>query len=171
MLHYIHVQGNDAPAFYFRDRTAQHFKSLIQSMTQRSSLVISSLHRTDILYYAASDFNENILKIWSLQEETFDPQKLQYVSQRDKALELFFTSLVALSSAQLWYQSYLSEFRNACSIDRNNPILKDLKQCEQYLQESHSTIERPSIDNNPNDLLPNKEVFENLLVHINDFLN
>ncbi len=171
MLHYIHIQGKDAPSFYFRDQTAQHFKSLIQSMTQGSSLVISSLYRTDILYHAETDFNESILKMWSLQESSFDSQKLVFANQRDKALELFFTSLVALSSAQLWYEAYLVEFRNACSIDQNNPILKDLKQCEAYLQESHSTIERPSIDQNPKDLLPRKEVFQNLLDQINDFLN
>ncbi len=171
MLHYIHIQGKDAPDFYFRNRTAQNFKSLIQSMTQGSSLVISSLNRTDVLYHADRDFNESILKMWSLQEASFDSQKLVYVNQRDKALELFFTSLVALSSAQLWYQAYLSEFRKACSIDRNNPILKDLKQCEQYLQESHQTIERPLVGDNPKDLLPRKEVFQNLVDHINDFLN
>ncbi len=171
MLHYIHIQGKSAPAFYFRNRTAQHFKSLIQSLTEKSSLVISSLYRTDILYIAEEDFSESIFKIWALQEQEFDPKKLMCVNRRESSLELYFTSLVSLSSATKWYEAYLDEFRYACSIDRNNPILKDLKLCEQFLQESNQTIARPLSGARPNDLLPRKEVFGDLVKHINDFLN
>ncbi len=171
MLHYIHIQGKEAPKFYFRDKTAQNFKSVIQSLTEGSSLVISSLYRTDVFYSAEYDRSENILKLWSLQEESFDPSKLTIVSGRDNALELFFTSLVSLSAASNWYEAYLNEFRHACSLDQNNPILKDLKMCEQYLQTSHKTIPRPVSGTNSEDLLPKKEVFTHLIEHINDFLN
>jgi hypothetical protein len=171
MLHYIHIQGKDAPKFYFRDKTAQHFKSVIQSLTEGPSLVISSLYRTDVFYSSEKDRSDNILKLWSLQEQSFDASKLTIVSGRDNALELFFTSLVSLSAASNWYESYLEEFRHACSLDQNNPILKDLKLCEQYLQESHQTIARPVSGQNSEDLLPKKEVFQDLVKHINDFLN
>ncbi|MEQ8907015.1 hypothetical protein [Ekhidna sp.] len=171
MLHYIHIQGKEAPPFYFRDKTAQNFKSLIQSLSDGSSLVISSLYRTDVLYSSTNDLSGNILKLWSLQEDNFDPSRLTFVSGRDNALELFFTSLVSFSSASKWYEIYLEEFRHACSLDRNNPILKDLKLCEQYLQASHQTIPRPIAGNDTQDLLPRREVFDDLVKHINDFLN
>ncbi|MEO9869731.1 hypothetical protein [Ekhidna sp.] len=171
MLHYIHIQGKEAPQFSFRNKTAQNFKSLIQSMTDGSSLVISSLYRTDVFYTANQDHSEQILKLWALQEDAFDSTKLTIVSGRDNALELFFTSLVSFSSANKWYQAHLKEFRHACSMDQNNPILKDLKLCEQYLQKSHQTISRPISGSQSGDLLPSKEVFEDLLQHINDFLN
>lgn len=171
MLRYIHIQGKEAPGLSFRNKTAQNFKSLIQSMTDGSSLVISSLYRTDVLYQANKDHREDIFKLWSLQEDSFDPSRLQIVDGRDKVLELFFTSLVSFSSASKWYEVYLEEFRHACALDRNNPILKDLKLCEQYLQESHQTVSRPLAGANKDDLLPKKEVFEDLVKHINDFLN
>ena len=171
MLHYIHIQGKEAPKFYFRDKTSQNFKSLIQSMTEGSSLVISSLYRTDVIYQSKEAFTEKILKLWSLQEESFSPERLTMVSGRDKTLELFFTSLVSFSSASKWYNDYLDEFRHACSIDRNNPLLKDLKLCEQYLQESGQTIARPISGTSSQDILPSKEVFQDLCGHINDFLN
>ncbi|WP_420317363.1 hypothetical protein [Ekhidna sp.] len=171
MLRYIHIQGKEAPKFSFRNKTAQNFKSLIQSITDGSSLVISSLYRTDVLYHAKEDHSDDIFKLWSLQEESFDPSKLQIVEGRDQALELFFTSLVSFSSASKWYEAYLEEFGHACSLDRNNPILKDLKLCEQYLQSSHQTVARPVAGANHEDLLPRKEVFEDLVRQINDFLN
>ncbi|WP_425389533.1 hypothetical protein [Ekhidna sp.] len=171
MLRYIHIQGKEAPGFSFRNKTAQNFKSLIQSLTDGSSLVISSLYRTDVFYQAEEDHTDDILKLWSLQEETFDPKKLHFKHGRDKSLEAFFTSLVSFSSAIKWYEAYLEEFRHACSLDQNNPILKDLKLCEQYLQESHQTVSRPVAGANKEDLLPKKEVFEDLVKHINDFLN
>ncbi|WP_424962593.1 hypothetical protein [Ekhidna sp.] len=171
MLRYIHIQGKEAPSFYFRDKTAQHFKSLIQSLGDGSSLVISSLYRTDVLYTAEKDLSEKIFKLWALQEETFEEARLKLRAGRDEVLELFFTSLVSFSSVYKWYDIYLNEFRHACSIDQNNPILKDLKLCEQYLQESHQTVARPIAGANSDDLLPRKEVFEDLVKHINDFLN
>ncbi|WP_370088260.1 hypothetical protein [Ekhidna sp.] len=171
MLHYIHIQGREAPRFYFRDKTAQNFKSLIQSFTDGSSLVISSLYRTDVFYSSEKNLSEKILKLWSLQEQSFDSSLLTFAEGRDKALELFFTSLVSFSSANKWYDAYLEEFRHAISLDRNNPILSDLKLCEQYLQTSHKTIARPVSGTNAGDLLPRKEVFADLIEHINDFLN
>ena len=171
MLHYIHVQGKEAPSFYFRDKTAQHFKSLIQSLGDGSSLVISSLYRTDVFYLADVPHTEEIIKLWSLQEEKFDPAKLRIVEGRDESLEQFFTTLVLFSNMSKWYETYLSEFRNACSMDRNNPILKDLKLCEQFLQQSHQTVARPSDNTGTESLLPQEEVFEDLVKHINDFLN
>lgn len=171
MLRYIHIQGKEAPPFCFRDKSAQNFKSLIQSLSEGSSLVISSLYRTDVIYSSKTDLSDNIFKLWSLQEKSFDATKLTVVSGRDLVLELFFTTLVTFSSAGKWYEAYLNEFRHACSLDRNNPILKDLKLCEQFLQESHQTVARPMAGADSQDLLPRKEVFEDLVKHINDFLN
>ena len=171
MLRYIHIQGKEAPPFYFRDKTAQHFKSLVQSLSDGSSLVISSLYRTDVLYTAENDLSKKIFKLWALQEETFDEARLKLRAGRNEVLELFFTSLVSFSSVYKWYDIYLGEFRHACSMDQNNPILKDLKLCEQYLQESHQTVYRPLAGANREDLLPKNEVFEDLVKHINDFLN
>lgn len=171
MLHYIHIQGKDASPFYFRDKTAQHFKSLIQSITEGASLVISSLYRTDVLYHSSMPQTEDIFKLWALQEAYFDPEKLTVVSERDAVLEHYFTSLVSFSSAGKWYESYLSVFREACSMDRNNPILKDLKHCEQYLQKSNKTVARPLPGTNEKDVLPSFEVFDDLIHRINDFLN
>ena len=171
MLHYIHVQGKEAPSFHFRDKTAQHFKSLIQSLGGGSSLVISSLYRTDVFYLADVPHSDEIIKLWSLQEDTFDPSKLRIIQGREETLEQFFTTLVLFSNISKWYESYLVEFRNACSMDRNNPILKDLKLCEQFLQESHQTVARPPANANKENLLPREDVFEDLVKHINDFLN
>lgn len=171
MLRYIHIQGKEAPSFYFRDKTAQHFKSLIQSLGDGSSLVISSMYRTDVLYTADKELSKDIFKLWALQEENFDESRLKVRTGRNEVLELFFTSLVSFSSVYKWYDIYLNEFRHACSLDQNNPILKDLKLCEQYLQESHRTLTRPIADANAHDLLPRKEVFQDLVKHINDFMN
>lgn len=171
MLHYIHVQGREAPQFCFRDKSAQNFKSVIQSLTDGSSLVISSLYRTDVFYTAGEDHSKDILKLWSLQVKSFDTSRLSLISGRDHALEMFFTTLVALSAASQWYESYLEEFRQACAMDQNNPILKDLKLCEQYLQSSKQTIARQIDSSDQSGLLPRRDVFEDLVKHINDFLN
>jgi len=171
MLHYIHIQGKDAPGYYFRDKTAQHFKSMIQSICEGSALVISSLYRSDVFYLSHKELTLEIFKLWALQEKTFDPSKLKVFSGRESVLEYFFTSLVVFSAAHKWYEAYLNEFRSACSMDKNNPILKDLKACEDYLQETQHTIHRPATISNTRDFLPKKEVYEDLLRHINDFQN
>lgn len=167
----MHIQGKDAPQFYFRDKTAQNFKSVIQSFTEGASLVISSLYRTDVFYSAQKEYTSDVVKLWSLQAKEFDSSKLTMVTGRDEVLEHYFTSLVSFSAAYKLYEAYLSEFRYACSLDQNNPILKDLKLCEQYLQTSQSTIARPISGADSNNLLPKKEVFNDLVKHINDFLN
>ena len=171
MLHYMHIQGKYAPAFFFRDKTGQNFKSLIQSLTEGASLVISSLYRTDVFYQAASPHTEEVMKLWSLQEQSFDLKKLTIVQGREDVLEHYFTALVSFSSVNQWYQSYLEEFRLACSLDQNNPILKDLKLCEQYLQASQRTVARPTAVGESSNLLQDKEVFTDLVKHINNFLN
>lgn len=171
MLHYLHIQGKHAPGFFFRDKTGQNFKSLIQSVTEGAALVISSLYRTDVFYQAQEPHTDHVVKLWSLQEKSFDPSKLTTVAGRDDVLEHYFTSLVSFSSANKWYNTYLEEFREACALDRNNPILKDLKLCEQYLQASQKTVTRPVSGGNSNSILPSKEVFSDLVIHINDFLN
>lgn len=171
MLHYIHVQGKEAQLFSFRNQTAQNFKSLVQSVSEGASLVISSHNRTDVFYSSKSDLSETVIKLWSLQETSLDTSMLEMVHGREACLELFFTSLVSLSSVNSWYEAYLDEFRKACSLDQNNPILKDLKLCEQYLQESNKTLARPISITNAKNVLPKKEVFQDVLKHINDFLN
>lgn len=172
MLRYIHIQGKEAPRFHFRDQTSRSFKSVIQSLTEGSPLVISSLYRTDLIYMSSTDKTEEILKLWQLYTKPMESIKpLSFIEGRDKALETFFTSLVALSSVSLWYNEYLEEFRHACSLDYSNPILQDLKSCEQYLQDSQKTVYRPLTEIDSADLLPSDEVFGHLSKHINDFLN
>lgn len=172
MLRYIHIQGKEAPRFHFRDQTSRSFKSVIQSLTIGSPLLISSLYRTDIIYKTESDKSEEILKLWELYTKPIENRKLlTFIEGRDKTLESFFTTLVALSSVSLWYNAYLEEFRHSCSLDYSNPILQDLKECEKYLQDSQKTIYRPLTTINSNDLLPRKEVYADLSKHINDFLN
>ncbi|MEP1034139.1 hypothetical protein [Ekhidna sp.] len=172
MLHYIHIQGKEAPRFHFRDQTSRSFKSVIQSLAKGSPLVISSLYRTDILYHADADKSENILKLWELYSKPIEDRSvLTFVAGREHSLETFFTSLVALSSVSLWYNSYLEEFRHACSLDYSNPILQDLKNCEKYLQDSQKTVYRPLTEIDAADLLPRKEVYADLSKHFNDFLN
>lgn len=172
MLRYIHIQGKEAPRFHFRDQTSRSFKSVIQSLTEGSPLVISSLYRTDIIYKSADDKSEEILKLWELYTKPIEYTKpLTFVTGRERVLEIFFTSLVALSSVSIWYNGYLEEFRHACSLDYSNPILQDLKSCEQYLQDSQKTVYRPLTQIDAEDLLPRKEVYADLSRHINDFLN
>ncbi|MEO9482965.1 MAG: hypothetical protein ABJG47_05945 [Ekhidna sp.] len=172
MLRYIHIQGKEAPRFHFRDQTSRSFKSVIQSLTEGSPLIISSLYRTDVIYSGSVDKSADILKLWELYTKRIENRKqLTFIEGREKTLETFFTSLVTLSSVSLWYNSYLEEFRHTCSLDYSNPILKDLKSCEKYLQESQKTVYRPLTEIDSADLLPRKEVYANLSKHINDFLN
>ncbi len=172
MLRYIHIQGREAPRFHFRDQTSRSFKSVIQSLAEGSPLVISSLYRTDIIYKADIDKSEQVLKLWELYTKPIeDKTLLTFVEGRERGLEIFFTSLVALSSVSLWYNSYLEEFRHTCSLDYSNPILQDLKNCEKYLQDSQKTVYRPLTKIDSADLLPRKEVYADLSKHINDFLN
>lgn len=172
MLRYIHIQGREAPRFHFRDQTSRSFKSVIQSLAEGSPLVISSFYRTDIIYNSTVDKSEKLLKLWELYTKPIAAHNpLTFVEGREDVLETFFTSLVALSSVSLWYNGYLEEFRHACSLDYANPILKDLKNCEKYLQDSHKTVYRPLTEIDSADLLPRKEVYADLSKHINDFLN
>ena len=64
MLRYIHIQGKEVPRFYFKDQTSRSFKSVIQSLTEGSPLVISSLYRTDVIYSGEADKTNEILKLW-----------------------------------------------------------------------------------------------------------
>ncbi len=172
MLRYIHVQGKEAPRFHFRDHTSRSFKSVIQSLVNGSTLVISSLYRTDVIYSGEEDRSEDILKVWELYTQPIASKNaLSFIKGRDRTLETFFTSLVSLSSVAHWYASYLDEFGHACSLDYQNPILQDLKSCEKYLQESHKTVYRPLPELDSSDLLPSQEVFDHLSKHINEFLN
>ena len=172
MLRYIHIQGKEAPRFHFRDQTSRSFKSVIQSLVEGSPLVISSHYRTDIIYNSETDKTAEILKLWSFYTKAIEDTKpLSFIEGREMTLETFFTSLVALSSVSLWYNGYLEEFRHACSLDYSNPILQDLKNCEQYLQDSQKTIYRPLTEIDQADLLPRKDVYADLSKHINEFLN
>jgi len=172
MLRYIHTQGKEAPRFHFRDQTSRSFKSVIQSLTEGSPLVISSLYRTDVIYSGQADKTDEILKLWEFYTQPIENRKLlTFIEGRDKTLETFFTSLVALSSVSPWYNGYLEEFQHACSLDYANPILQDLKSCEKYLQDSQKTVYRPLTEMDSTELLPSKEVYGHLSKHINDHLN
>lgn len=145
---------------------------MIQSLTEGSPLVISSLYRTDVIYAGEADKSENILKLWELYTKPIDYRNaLTFIEGRERTLETFFTSLVSLSSVSPWYNGYLEEFGHTCSLDYQNPILKDLKSCEKYLQDSQKTVYRPPQELDSANLLPRKEVYADLSIHINDFLN
>ncbi len=172
MLRYIHVQGKEAPRFHFRDQTSRSFKSVIQSLIKGSTLVISALYRTDVIYTGEEDRTEDILKVWELYTKPIGSKNaLSFIKGRDRTLEMFFTSLVSLSSMAPWYANYLEEFSHTCSLDYQNPILQDLKNCEKYLQESNKTVYRPLPELDSADLLPSQEVYSHLSKHINEFLN
>ena len=149
MLHYIHIQGKHAPGFYFKNQHAQDFKNLLDGLSNGSSVVISSKHRTDIIFETEKDALNEVFKLWSLflhdPIEDSDKRKLTVRIGREAILDQFFGSLVALSKMNPWYQSFLEEFRLACELERTNKILLDLLACEHYLQRNKKTIKRPQM--------------------------
>lgn len=136
-------------------------------------LVISSSHRTDILFSSDDDQRAEIFKMWAVyadQEINPNDNKFSFYKGRKEVLDSFFTSLVALHKMGDWYEEYLVELREVCKSQGSNPILKELMECEKYLQENDKTLDRPPLKFLP-DIRTSTDVSSDLANDSSKFIN
>lgn len=165
-LFYIQIQGRHAAGFELSNGNAQNFRATLESIADGPIVVISSSHRTDIIYTAKVDLKQQVFKLWSLycgmeitQEEH---KKFFFFEGLNDTLTHFFSSLVFLNNVEDWYEDYLHEFRSVCGQEANNPILKELVACEKFIQDKKNTLKRPEVKPLPN-IKSSNEVLANLV--------
>ncbi len=145
----ISIQGKYAAHYRFKNQSAQSFKDLIQGITGKCCTVISSRFRTDIIY-STEDLNpKDVLKLWASKiDESLDrKQRHQFVFKSGKAevLNHFFNSLNKLCHIHDWYREYVVEFNDLYAFDRNNPILKMIAECDNFLVSHDQNCDRPPL--------------------------
>lgn len=149
MLYSLTIQGRYAVHYQFKRQSAQNFNSLVRGIVSRTSAVIVSRFRTDVLYHAEQPAKESILRLWARQlgEELSESQlhHFKYKEGSEAVFEYYFTSLAALQTMKPWYEEYVEAFRYVFSLDRHNSILKQLVSCDQHLQETLNNPKRQQL--------------------------
>ncbi len=149
MYYLISIQGKYAVHYRFKEQSAQNFKALVQAITGKCCAVVSSRFRTDVIYCSNKITPKNILQLWAmnLHEEFSRKQRHLFIfkSGKENVLNYYFSSLNKLSHLSDWYQEYVSEFNQLLSLDRNNPVLKMIAECDNYLIRSHHAEDRPPL--------------------------
>ncbi|MEQ8582099.1 MAG: hypothetical protein RIC30_12495 [Marinoscillum sp.] len=140
-IQYLSIQGSCAPSFWFKDHDAQSFRSLIESLTLSHSLIISSIYRTDVFFMAEEDHLDLIIRSWStLKRHSFDQHlkgKFIRANNRKEAFELYFDTLFHLIKHPKHHERYRIRLNEIQQLESNNPILKELMECDMLLTEKY----------------------------------
>lgn len=140
-MHSLTIQGAAAPAFYMTPEQAQDLCILIQGLTGAPALVVSSRHRTDILYSEKGPRPEVLQRFWSMRLRVHpDFREVRGFVKRSGDEEVvmhFFTALQVLAVHPIWYQAYLNAFQKVSQSNPTNPILKRLIECDAFLRASN----------------------------------
>jgi len=141
-LQYLSIQGKSAPAYWFRNYDSQNFRSFIESVTLSQALLVSSIYRTDLFYYAESGQHlESILKAWhavkriAQKEHAID--KFIRADNRAETLEMYFDTLFHLMHQPAHLARYKERFRETVQLEPQNIILQDLMACDLHLSEMY----------------------------------
>ncbi|MGB3469154.1 MAG: hypothetical protein WBA74_27965 [Cyclobacteriaceae bacterium] len=136
---YLCIQGKYAPKFHLKNECSQNFRSLIESVTLSSALVISSRYKSDIIYCAAEDRTVELIKMWStylgISFEGSLPEKFTKANGESDLLEFYFVKLAHLSMHRNWYREYCTLFGDLCNKEPNHKLLAPIIACDKYLKE------------------------------------
>ena len=140
-MNFLCIQGEYARGFRLNSDSIQSFRSMVESMTLSSALVISSPYRSDLLYQSEEHISEQLLRVWCAYKGS--PFKASYSNQFTEAfgtsetLEYFFVKLTHLSRRKIWLQPYLNQFREICLKEPNHELLQPLLNCNRFLKSKY----------------------------------
>ena len=140
-LRFLCIQGKYARGFHLNGDSIQSFRSLVESMTLSSALVISSPYRSDLLYHSDEDISLKLLRVWCAYKGS--PYQDAYASRFTQAfgieetLEFFFVKLTHLSRRKTWLHPYTNQFTEICLKEPNHELLKPLLGCNKFLRSRH----------------------------------
>lgn len=144
-LQYLSIQGRCAPSFWFKNRDAHCFRSLIESFTLSRALVLSSIYRTDILFCFPEDHTELILRLWCLWKEfplnAEIKSKFLRTADNKEALEFYFDTLFHLSHHTHQFEQYRERLSEILHQEPDNAILNELISCDSHLTTYYCQLE------------------------------
>lgn len=137
MMNLLTVQGRYAATFRFRHQTGGSFASNLRGVVSGATSVISTTHRTDVIFNCEEADFEQLQVMWAyhigLPLHLFDKNHLVKMEGAKDVLEYYFASLVMLNRVKMWYDEYVEEFRKVYMLDHQNPLLREIVNCDQYL--------------------------------------
>lgn len=136
-LQYLSIQGRCAPSFWFKHHDAQAFRSLTESITLSSTLIVSSIYRTDVFFSEEGDKADLIIRTWAafkrLPYDLQTKEKFIRADNKQEAFELYFDTLFHLMQHPTHYERYKQRLWELQLLDKTNPILCELMQCDLHL--------------------------------------
>ncbi|WP_258103954.1 hypothetical protein [Marinoscillum sp. MHG1-6] len=163
-LRYISAQGWHAPSFRFKNHSAHQFRSLIEAMTLNQALLVSSMYRTDLLYFSEKNMNKPILKVWCLltgnNYTDSLAQKLLTGQGDQEVFELYFDSMSHLKLHDRYYKRYKTTLNEIFHLEPSNIILQELTQCDRFLARmSTKSHDEETLIDHPNERLAQPSMF------------
>lgn len=140
-LKFLSIQGKYARGFHLNNDSIQSFRSLVESMTLSSALVISSPYRSDLLYQSDEDISRKLLRVWcaykgSAYQEAYESRFTQAFGV-EETLEFFFVKLTHLSQRKSWFYPYASQFKEIYRKEPKHELLKPLLGCNKFLKSKY----------------------------------
>ncbi len=152
MLHLITIVGNSAKNFYLEQKCISDFKSLMRTMTSGRVMIVSTKFRSDLFYTSEKANYESIMKLWALYTKTglssLDRQEISSSIGAKKSLTRYFQSINKIATNWHHYKVYKRAFYNSFSLDQENPVVKSVIGCDQFLIAHFNLKRTPLIDAN-----------------------
>lgn len=146
MMNLLTVQGRYASTFRFRYHTGGSFASNLRGIVNGATAVISTTHRTDVIFNSDHPDFEQVQVLWAyhigLPLHLFDRNHLIKMEGTKDSLEYYFASLVMLNRVKMWHDEYLEEFRKVYMLDHQNLLLREIVNCDQYLHMKNQDFRR-----------------------------
>lgn len=140
---FLCVQGKYAPRFYLKNKSTQNFRSLIESITLSSAVVISSRYKSDLIYHADKDLSQQLIRAWSIYNgmDYKDSFLNKFISANGESetLEYFFVKLAHAAMHRDWYIDYCHHFEEVCKNEPDHVLLRQLIDCNKYLLETNQS--------------------------------
>ncbi|MGK7397574.1 MAG: hypothetical protein ACNS62_23555 [Candidatus Cyclobacteriaceae bacterium M3_2C_046] len=164
-LNLISIQGKFAPTFWLKNLFEPELFNIVQSLSLKPAIVISSPARTDIIYQNHQDLSQPVLKMWChFTGKIYQDQISNYFHIKNgtlNVLDYYFSSLDCLSRRERDFQLYQSCFRSHYQMMPAHPILTILVECDQHLHQKKSILPIKGIGINRKPL--NKKINPSLL--------
>ncbi|UXP32987.1 hypothetical protein N6H18_03330 [Reichenbachiella agarivorans] len=150
MTHLITVMGKSARNFFLDRAYLSDFISLMSTLTSGRVTMVSTRFRSDLFYSCQLSAQQSILKMWALYAKAsladLDRKDLIRIKGDRKALTRYFQSINLLSANWYQYGQYRKAFLHAYHSDQQNPIIKTIVACDQYLLKQRGIARTPLVN-------------------------
>lgn len=138
MWNYLSIQGAKASRYHLSNDDVHNFRGMMQCLVGSAAFIVSSQHRTDIVYRSRKPRHlavEKLLRLY-LDIPEHESVDLNGVIGREKILVRFFDGLAYLKQHRKWFSDYLKNFRLAFKANEPSCFLEDLIQCDQIISKN-----------------------------------